>query len=181
MTANLARRTLEDPKNDATSLYWLAFLLTGRRDLSMDIAADAASETYANPFFAGWMRAWSRRTVIGTALAAIHGELATSAQRTEAARDDSPAAVPSGWTAPRDLSKADIEDALLAIDVFPRAALLLMIFEGVRMADATTLLDATPALIRKAQVIGLRQLTTNLAMKEGISSFSAASASLRLN
>jgi hypothetical protein len=39
----------------------------------------------------------------------------------------------------------------------------LLIFEGIPMADATTLFGADPALIRKAQAIGLRELTANLA------------------
>ena len=60
---------------------------------------------------------------------------------------------------------AELEKALLAIDLFPRSALLLRVFEGFGMADAATLLDANPALIRKAQAIGLCELTTNLAGK----------------
>jgi DNA-directed RNA polymerase specialized sigma24 family protein len=50
-----------------------------------------------------------------------------------------------------------------AIDPFPRAALLLLIFEGLTMDDAASLLDADPTLIRKAQAIGLRELTASLA------------------
>jgi hypothetical protein len=61
------------------------------------------------------------------------------------------------------MSKARIEEALLAIDVFPRAALLLLIFERVRIGDAATLLDADAALVRKAQAMALRELTANLA------------------
>lgn len=46
-------------------LYWLAFLLTGHRDISVDIAADAVSSADTeNPFFADWMRSWARRLVI---------------------------------------------------------------------------------------------------------------------
>ena len=69
------------------------------------------------------------------------------------------------WSLSPDTTKADLEKALLAIDPFPRAALLLLVFEGIRMADAAALLDADPALIRKAQAIGLRELTANLAGK----------------
>lgn len=40
---------------DVTNLYWLAFLLTGARDISIDIAADASlSQAAVNPFFATW-------------------------------------------------------------------------------------------------------------------------------
>ena len=151
-------------------LYSLAFLLTERQDLSIEIASDTAvSGDYETSFFTDWMRGWQRRLVIGTALTAIHDELAGSARRTQlahvarSARDS--AAPPSNWSLSSDTTKADLDQALLAIDLFPRAALLLLVFEGIRMADAATLLDADPALIRKAQAIGLRELTANLAAK----------------
>ena len=48
----------EHGTKDVTSLYWLAFLLTGARDISIDVAADAAlSQAAVNPFFATWIRA----------------------------------------------------------------------------------------------------------------------------
>jgi DNA-directed RNA polymerase specialized sigma24 family protein len=152
---------------DAADLYWLAFLLTGRQDISIDIAADTAvSADDASPFFAEWMRGWQRRLVIGRALTAIHDELADSARRTQLAHVNGlkGGSTPRrDWSLSSDTTKADLEEALLAIDLFPRAALLLLVFEGIRMADAATLLDAEPALIRKAQAIGLRELTSNLA------------------
>ncbi|HTA43894.1 MAG TPA: hypothetical protein VK789_15675 [Bryobacteraceae bacterium] len=157
----------EDIERAAADLYWLAFLLTGRRDVSIDIAADAAtSEDDANPFFADWMRRWQRRLVIGKALSAIHDELADSARRTENANASS-SGVPSNWSLSPDTTKADLERALLAIDLFPRATLLLLTFEGVRIADAATLLDAKPEVLKKAQAIGLRELTANLAATKG--------------
>jgi DNA-directed RNA polymerase specialized sigma24 family protein len=150
-------------KNDVAGLYWLAFLLTGRQDLSIEVASDTAvSAEDASPFFGEWMRSWQRRLVIGRALAAIHDELADSARRTQHVRANGPAA-PRGWSLSPSTTKAALQQALLAIDPFPRAALLLLVFEGLRMADAATLLDADPALIRKAQAIGLSELTANLA------------------
>jgi hypothetical protein len=156
-----------DIKKAADDLYWLAFLLTGRGDISIDIAADAAaSQDNANPFFTDWMRGWQRRLVIAKALTAIHNELADSARRTEMARDDS-SAMPRNWSLSPDTVKADLERALLAIELFPRATLLLLVFEGVRIADAVTLLDADPDLLKKAQAIGLHELTANLAATTG--------------
>lgn len=153
----------QDQTKNSADLYWLALLLTGRPDLSIDIIADAAAwDDQAHPFFANWMRAWSRRIVIAKALAAIRDELAASARRTTVAREHSPV-LPHGWSLGSDMTKAGIEQALLAIDVFPRAAVLLLIFEGIRLADAATLLDADARLVRKAQAIGLRELTANLA------------------
>jgi DNA-directed RNA polymerase specialized sigma24 family protein len=163
MTTETVNNT-EDSRNKPADLYWLAFLLTGREDLSIDIAADAAvSGDDARPFFTGWMLGWQRRLVIGKALAAIHDELADSARRTLAARPSGSAGLPRNWSLDPGTTKAELERALLAIDPFPRAALLLLIFEGLRMADAVPLLDADPTLIRKAQAIGLRELTVNLA------------------
>ncbi len=154
----------DDARNHATDLYWLAFLLTGREDISIDVAADAAvSGDYATPFFTDWMRGWQRRVVIGKALAAIHDPLAASARRAQLGHVSGSARPPRNWSLNPGTTKADLEQALLAIDLFPRAALLLLVFEGIRMADAATLLDADPALIRKAQAIGLRELTANLA------------------
>jgi DNA-directed RNA polymerase specialized sigma24 family protein len=154
----------EDIEEVAVDLYWLAFFLTGRRDISIDITADAAaSEDYASPFFADWMDGWQRRLVIGKALTAIRGELAASARRTEIAHAIR-SEIPRKWSPGPDTTKADLERALLAIDLFPRAALLLLVFERVRIADAATLLDAKPELLKKAQAIGLRELTVNLAV-----------------
>jgi DNA-directed RNA polymerase specialized sigma24 family protein len=160
----------EDIRKDAADLYWLAFLLTERQDLSIDIAADTAvSDDDASPFFAGWMRGWQRRLVIGRALSEIHDKLADSVRRAQLARVDcsaSGSAAPQrNWSLSPDTTKADLQQALLSIDLFPRAVLLLLVFEGIRMADAAVLLDAEPALIRKAQAIGLRELTRNLADK----------------
>ena len=152
---------------DAADLYWLAFLLTERQDISIDIAAETAvSADDASAFFADWMRGWQRRLVIGRALTASRDELDDSARRTRLAHGTvwpTGSTPPRNWALSPDTTKADLEKALLAIDPFPRAALLLLVFEGIRMADAATLLDADPALIRKAQAIGLRELTANLA------------------
>jgi DNA-directed RNA polymerase specialized sigma24 family protein len=162
-------KNTEDITKDATDLYWLAFLLTERQDLSIDIAADTAvSREYASPFFAEWRRDWGRRLLIGRARTAIHDELADSARRTQLARvtggATGSAAPPRNWSLSPDTTKADLQQALLSIDLFPRAALLLF-FEGIRMVDAAILLGADPTLVRKAQAIGLRELTANLADK----------------
>lgn len=77
----------EHATKDVTSLSWLAFLLTGAGDISIDIAADAClSQAAINPFFATWIRAWSRKIVISKAVAAIRDELRASVRRTEVAR-----------------------------------------------------------------------------------------------
>src|ERR1700680_2842850 len=82
------------------------------------------------------------------ALTAIHGELADSARRTEIAQA-SRSGTPRNWSLNPDTTKADLEPALLAIDLFPRATLLLLVFEGMQIADAATLLDTDPDLLKK--------------------------------
>jgi len=166
-------KNIEDIKKDATDLYWLAFLLTEHQDLRIDIAADTAvSRDYAIPFFAEWMRGWQRRLVIGRALTAIHDELANSARRTQLARANGSAAPQRNWSLSPDTTKSDLQQALLSIDLFPRAASPLLVVEGMRMADAAIPLGcrspADPTAIREAQAIGLRELTANLACKNSL-------------
>jgi DNA-directed RNA polymerase specialized sigma24 family protein len=155
-------------KRVAGDPYWLAYLLTGSQDISVDIAADTAvSLDHASPFFSDWMQGWQRRLVIGRALTAVQDELAESARRTQLTRDGGSTKASSSlspnWSLTADSTKADLQQALLSIDLFPRAALILLVFEGIPMADAAALLDADPGLIRAAQAIGLRELTANLA------------------
>lgn len=157
---------IEQETREVGGLYWLAFLLTGRRDVSIDIAVETISQGGADSFFSGWMRAWSRRLVIAKALAAIRAELLSSARRTALTRNK-PTALPPAWSFRRETTKADIEEALLAIDVFPRAALLLLAFERIRLADAATLLDADGTLVKRAQMMGLDAFLANLADKSG--------------
>jgi len=155
-----ADRQSTNTLKEAADLHWLAFLLTEQRDLSIDIAVEALAE--ADGRFAGWMRAWSRRIVIAKALTASRGKLGESARRTESVAAGRGAA-PRGWSLDARTSKARVEEALLAIDLFPRAAVVLTILEGVPEIDATVLLDCSVELLRKGQAIGLRELVGNLA------------------
>jgi len=160
-------QTLEQSNDRATNLYWLAFLLTGHRGLSVDVTLEAlVLPDDANPFFSTWMLAWSRRVFIAKALAEIR-ELAASARQTASERAEKAALPPRNWTLDRGTTKLQLESALLAIDVFPRCALLLSVFEGMSLEDVAILLDADTELVRKAQTIGLRELTRNLARKQG--------------
>ena len=70
-------------------------------------------------------------------------------------------------------AKVQLERALLAIEVFPRCALLLSVFEGMTLEDAVILLGADRRLVRKGQMTGLRELTRNLARMQGSTSTTA--------
>ena len=104
--------------------------------------------------------------MIAKALAASRDELAKSARRTKLAGVPL-CAGPAARPLSPETSKADIEEALLAIDTFPRAAVVLLIFENVPIADAATLLDADASLVRKAQAVGLREFMIKLGQKSG--------------
>jgi len=161
-------RKIEEVQNEAADLQWLAFLLTGRRDISLDIAVDTvAAQTGASPFFTNWMRPWARRVVVVKAIAGIRVELADSQRRTRLAPTKRTAPPPRDWSPAPDTTQAQLEKALLAIDVFPWVAVVLSLFEGVSVTDAATMLDADAALVTKARSIGLRKLAGNLVQREG--------------
>lgn len=168
---------IEGIRKRVAALHGLAYLLTGRRDLAIEIAVEAAvMEDAENPYFAGWMWGWARNIVLAKALAAMRGELVESAGRIALARTKRGLLASRDWSLGTDTTRTDLERALLAIDVFPRAAVLLLTFERVPMAEASALLDADADLIRKAQAIGLRELTANLAHHETAGALSLAHA-----
>ena len=156
----------EQAKNRAAALYRLAFLTTGDRARSLDVTLEAIdSGDGTDSFFSGWMLAWSRRLVIAKALAGIRDELGASARRTASLHNEE-FALPSRnrlFDPDADGTGVQIESALLAIDVFPRCALLLTVFERMSPEDAAVLLDVDRDLVRKARIIGLQDLMRNLA------------------
>ena len=160
--------TLEIANNRATALYRLAFLLTGDRAWSLDVALEAIdSHDGEESFFSSWMVAWSRKVVIARALAGIRDDIVVSARRTASRRDDKIALPRRDWILDPDTTLDKIESAVLGIDAFPRCALLLTLFEKVSVDDVAVLLDEDRDLVRKGQVIGLRELTRNLARMQG--------------
>jgi DNA-directed RNA polymerase specialized sigma24 family protein len=151
-----------------SKLVWLAFLLTGDMSLGGDVVGEAldARDSTA-PFFEQWMSAWCRKLVIARALGKVRLPLTASARRIKvrvqnSAYEDQ---LPSpAWRVGRDLSRTQFEDALLAIDIFPRCALLLRIFEKMSIEDAGLLLNADKELIESATAIALNELVWNIAI-----------------
>jgi DNA-directed RNA polymerase specialized sigma24 family protein len=152
-------------KENVADLYWLATLLTGSRGIAADVALQVIALPDESTGFAAWIHSWSRRLVIAKALAAVRKELADSAARI-ASRRVSTAASSQIWMVDGETTKPDLERALLSIDVFPRAVLLLLIFERVPLLDAATLLDSEPELLRSALAAGVQDLTKSLAMMQ---------------
>lgn len=161
-------QTLEQPGKYAADLYRLAYLLTGKQNASLDITLEILNAGGGkSSFFSKWMLDWSRRIVIAKALAALRDDLANSVRRVSSQRAAKFALPPREWSLDAGATATQLERALLAIDVFPRCTLLLCVFEGMPLADVAILLDAAPKLVRKARIVGLRELTRNLANAQG--------------
>jgi len=160
--------TLEQAKRGACDLHWLAALLTGCHEAAGGISQQAIELTDdPNAFFSTWMHEWSRKLVIAKALTAIRRDLAASARRTALRPAETSAIPPQSWMPDTGATKSELEQALLSIDLFPRASVLLLVFEAVPLKDAAILLDVDPELLRRAQGAAVRELTTNLARMRG--------------
>ena len=161
-------RTREQLSKDVAALYRLAFLITADRDLSIELAAGALAFHHTPGLsFHGGMTGSARVLVMAEALMAIGREIAASASRTESSPAEPPQALPSAWSLDPDTTVTELEQALLAIDVFPRCALLLTVYEGLSQDVAAILMDTDPELVCKAQLLGLWELTRNLAKLRG--------------
>ena len=149
-------QTSEQIRNSVAELYWLVFLLTGQRGLSQDLTQDVLN----SPDCPG---PWSRRTAFTKAFAAVHDELALSAVRVASKKFEMTGIPPHTWSLDPDTTKIKIENALVNIDIFPRWALLLTVFEGLGLEEASALLGADRELVQQGQIAGLLDLTRNLA------------------
>jgi hypothetical protein len=159
-------REIEQAHASAVDLYRTVYLLTGHSEFSLKLITDAIfSETDVELFWSAEMLTQLRRTVIGKALEAIWEELAFSACQTAVLPASHPY-LPLGWSLDANTSKLQVESALLSIEVFPRCALLLTLFEGLSLADTSALLRSSEDLTAKGQVLGLWQLVSTLAHRQ---------------
>ena len=155
--------TLEQMRRNVADLHWLATLLTGCRETATEVTFQALGPAdNADTFFSNWMLAWSRRNVIARALAAVREDLARSARHLATVPFTDRGLPSPSWTLER-ITRSELEQALVSIAVFPRAAVLLLAFERVPLKDAAILLDAEPDLVRAGMAAGARELTINLA------------------
>ena len=147
-------------------LYWLAFLITGDQDQSVDAFIDAVEFDEPAPASRRSMFSWARKLVAVAALDAVRSQIRDSKRRTRIAAktcDPSLGLMARAVTGLQHLTKSDLEQGLLEIDAFPRCALVLTLFEGFSVNDASILLDADWELVKAAQVEGIIELTRNLA------------------
>jgi hypothetical protein len=145
-------------------LYSLAFLLTGSTHRSLqavNLALDYHEEH--TTLFGSARNALARQLIIVEALDMMEMELQASRQRvarlTAGERRASKA-----WKRRPPVARDEFEKGVLAIDAFPRCAMLLTVFEGLSLRTAASLLTADRALTDAARCIGISQLTDNLSM-----------------
>lgn len=160
----------------------LAFWLTGDPAATIDAVAEALDgHDAADGFFQALMTVWARKLVIAKALGAVHSQLAASIHRTRIRSAGVPpdwdSLPPPAWTARHEVTRAYIDKALLAIDLFPRCTLLLLVFEKLSLDDVSTLLNADKELVKKAEEIAFTELTRNIALEQGWAPTSGARAS----
>jgi DNA-directed RNA polymerase specialized sigma24 family protein len=167
-------------EDHAAELHWLAYLFTGSHDRGVRAFAKALDfEDYATPAMGDLMPSWSRHRVINASLETIRPQLRESAWRTRLAEDPDPATL--GALRPAaELTTPELERAVLAIDAFPRCALLLTVFEKLSLEDAALLMDADEALVRKARNQGLLELLEIVAGGRGLRRVRTARFKLRL-
>jgi DNA-directed RNA polymerase specialized sigma24 family protein len=151
---------IEHARKQALSLYRLAFLLTGKAEVSADAAIEAiglANESETT--FLGHSGA-QRRKLTELALAAVRSELRVSSGRQTCHEMDDFGGHPIPQSS--GLTWTQVERALLGIEAFPRCVLVLRVLEGLSLSDAAALLGVDAECIRDAQVAGLRALTRSL-------------------
>jgi DNA-directed RNA polymerase specialized sigma24 family protein len=144
-------------------LYWLGFILSGDRELTLQTMIEAVElKDAANPFFASWFVQWSRKVFIAKVLGRVPREASAQELRTRLQRLEAEAG--RGRIAPASptMDKADLERALLSIDSLPRRALILTVFERLSLEDAGILLNADRESVKTAAAIGLIELSRNL-------------------
>ena len=129
-----------------------------------EISLEAPKTKLLASKLAGW--SLSKVLIVVEALGTIKSELRVSRQRVaRAAEPDVPKN--AKWNRRPHIPREEFEEAVVAIDAFPRCAMLLTVFEGMSIDEASVLLNENKALVRKAQRIGLVQLTRNLAEDSG--------------
>jgi hypothetical protein len=158
----MAQDLIEIFEEKYCELYSLAFLLTGNADRSVEAFNRALDFDEENPSFGKFMDSWARKLIIAEALGTIRTELRASRQRTARMAEEE---VPTDakWKRRPDISREEFEEAVIAIDAFPRCAMVLTIFEGMSIQAASVLLNEDRALTLKAQRTGIVELTRNLA------------------
>jgi DNA-directed RNA polymerase specialized sigma24 family protein len=98
------------------------------------------------------------------ALSTIRRQLRESELRTRPATKSELAGLARAASVDRaGFTKQELEDALLAMDVFVRCAVILTVFEGLPVQEAAGLLSADENTVKSAQARGVTEMTWRLA------------------
>jgi len=144
-------------------LYWLGYLLTGDREPSVRTAIETLEmRDAANPSFRGWMVTWARKIFIAKVLGYVTPRISGPELRMRLRRLQGEPGRACTNCINHAAGKAELERALLAIDEFPRCALILRVFEKLAIEDVGVLLNANREMVKTAVAIGLIELARNL-------------------
>ena len=157
-------RKSEKPASQVFDLYWLGYLLTGDRERSVQAVIETIEmPDAANPFFESWMATWARKICIAKVIGYVTPNMSAPELRNRLRRLQAEAGRSSKSGIDPAAGKAELERALMAIDPFPRCALLLSVFERLATEDIGIMLNADRESVKTATAIGLIELTRNLA------------------
>ena len=151
-------------RDHMTELYWLAFLLTGDRERSVQAYTGALNSDAPAPGLQKFMLTWARRLVIVAALSTIRRQLRESELRTRPATKSELDGLARAASIDRaGFTKQELEDALLSMDVFVRCAVLLTVFENIPVEEAAGLLGADENAVKSAMARGVTEMSWRLA------------------
>ena len=151
-------------RDNMAELYWLAFLLTGDRERSVQAYTGALNSDAPAPALQKFMLSWARRLVIVAALGTIRRQLHASALRIRPATKGELAGVSALAAADlAHLTKRDLEEALLAMEIFQRCVIILTILERLPVSEAAALLGSDEDSVKAAQARGVTEMTWRLA------------------
>jgi len=150
-------------RDHMSELYWLAFLLTGDRERSVQAYTGALNSEAPAPGLHKFMLSWARRLVVVAALGTIRRQLRESELRTRPATESELNGLALSASLDRaSFTKEELEAALLSMDVFIRCAVVLTIFERLSVKEAAELLGADKNTVKSAQARGVTEMTWRL-------------------
>lgn len=151
-------------REQMSDLYWLAYLITGDRERSVEAFTGALNSESTPPALQRFMRSWARRLVIVAALGTIRRQLRESALRTRPVTREELRGLSRLASADlANLTKQEIEDVLLAMDAFQRSAVILTLLEGLPVKDAADLLGVDQDTVKAALARGVAEMTWRIA------------------
>ena len=151
-------------RDQMAELYWLAYLLTGDRERSVQAYTGALNSEAPAPALQKFMRSWARRLVIVAALGTIRRQLRDAALLSEPATSDELAGLTRLTSADlARLTKSELEEALLGMDTFRRCVVILTLLEGLPAHEVADLLGTEVNTVKAAQARGVGEMTWRLA------------------